>query len=430
MNIKQIGVINFDNDKTPQTPNSTLDQKAVNTESISLDSLENRYNYIDEKFVPIEDLNMTLEQFGKIFGIEGEDLTPSHCGIYNIYNADGEYEYSEIYLSTDDKDYIYYCNISGDPQNGFNFTNIIEKQKLIGDFYPRAILSYKLVDGRREVLAKDPYGRIFNYTIDSNDVLQKIEYSDDIILQCGLSNEQKSQIRGLINLDDNIEIIGYQTINIDGKNVNFYVTGDTSLYQIYDASLNIQKSINSLPDYTKNLFLNNPDFKGFFIGSLEESPYRGSPDSENGFVTLAYAHGSKYIFLNNNIKRCVKIDNIEHEMGHTIDHILDSNYSYSENSFGFKFLYEMYKKPIIDAFGSLGGYGGYEEMPDEAEFFAKAVAIYLNRPDDLKILMPDLYKSIDKTLNGGRDLNYVLKTNINRAKDYVNNFIEGVENNE
>ena len=412
MRVKPIDDYVFDEDQSSTTlaKEDFLNEKVSNIETVGLlDDIHDAIfpNSVDAQ---LRDMNLSKDELGRILGISIDDDTVKIDSISQRSNKDGkivyikmynpqtgEYDLHTYYLIYKDGKYIMDYIIHPDSiENGFTDDNEIQKVKRIAHLDDNfEVISYENVDDGKKVKVKDDQGRIYYCFIRNNDVLSHVIFPDGSILNCEISNERRNQIDELRCLNENVDIFGYQTIEIDGKNINFYAVGDTSLKKIYDQGLNIQSAINSFPNYSKDLFLHNSDFFGFFIGSKEDSTHRPS-----GIDWVAYANSDKFIYFDSNDNYAFTLETIEHEMGHIIDYIIGGNKHNTTIDPNFLALYDKYKVSIITAFDGFGGYGGFSEMPNEKELFAKATAIYINKPDELRASMPDLYDYMDKALRG------------------------------
>ena len=415
MRVKPIDEYVSDKSQTSTTlaKENFLNEKVSNIETVGL--LDDIHDFIFPNSIDaqLRDMNLSKEELGRILGISIDDETiklesisqyrnANYEGkqvIIKIYNSQtNDYEKHTYYLIYKDGKYVIESiNHSGTTEYGVIDENEIQTIKRIAHLDESfEVISYEYVNGSKKVKVKDDQGKIYYCVISNNDVLQQVIFPDGGVLQCELTNERKNQIRGLINLNSNVDIFGYQTINIDGKSVNFYITEDMSIKNIYDQSSRIKNSIKLFPEYTKNLFLSNPDFIGFFIGAKENVPNL-TVEIDNW---AAFASENEYIYIDS--AGDINITVIEHEMGHIIDYILGNNTYHTSNP-EFLALYDKYKASIITAFGEFGGYGpfsGFSEMPNERELFAKATVLYINTPDELRATMPDLYDYMDKALRG------------------------------
>ena len=225
-------------------------------------------------------------------------------------------------------------------------------------------------------------------------VLSSITMSDGKMVHCDLSESLQEGLRDITDIHDDVEIKGYAIISINGQTTKVYWVGDGVDFDVFKKSVTeIQAALEKYPSNVVGKVLNNSNFKGFFIGKPDDVD-ANMPGYNNGLGYVAYAHNDEFIYVNSDCSP--NIYTIEHEFAHIFDSTLTNGKGhYTENDSKIKTLYNKYKKVIQEIM--LNGYtsSNYPDgVPSVVEFLACAVPIYLEHPNDLKELMPEVYDYI------------------------------------
>ncbi len=244
----------------------------------------------------------------------------------------------------------------------------------------------------RKIIINDDEGQIEVLLVKENGeyIYSSIKLSDGTTIYCNLSESEKQRIRDSIGLSDDVEINGYSELEINGKKVySYWVGDDCTLQETRDAISCIKEGLNNYPSNMLNRVFNSDEFKGFFIGTEKDAPETLSIN------WAAYACGGKYIFVDRAPFGSTVIP-------HEFTHILDNTIGYfSDSDSEFRNLYNKYKKQFQQAFDDRIGYTSSlypNGIPNNHEFFAEVISIYLETPEEIESLFPDLYVYIDDVI--------------------------------
>ncbi len=230
-------------------------------------------------------------------------------------------------------------------------------------------------------------------------IVSSIKFSDGTTIQCNLSESRKQKIRDSISLSEDVEINGYSVLGIKGQRVPVY-WNNHYLRGFKDFLDDVKEALNLYPSNALNRVLDSGHFKGIFFGH-----HRDAPDGMDKDETwAAFAHKDEYIYYN--VGGGISIQTILHEFAHTLDYAIEPvviNSHFTQHDVKFKNLYKKYKKQFQQAFDDRIGYNSYsypEGIPYVEEFFADVVPIYLQYPEELESLFPDLYEYVDDIMHG------------------------------
>lgn len=232
-------------------------------------------------------------------------------------------------------------------------------------------------------------------------IVSSIKFSDGTTIQCNLSESRKQKIRDSIGLSEDVEIKGYSVLGIKGQRVPVYWNVD-SLRGFKSFLDGVKEALNLYPSSALNRVLDSGHFKGIFYGTHRDAP-DGMDKDENW---AAFALKDEYIYYNAGAGLEFSTHYITHEFAHLLDRAMGPNgvtSRFSVEDVKFKKIYEKYKKQFQQAFDDRIGYNSYsfpEGIPIVEEFFAEVVSIYLQYPEELESLFPDLYEYVDDIMHG------------------------------
>ena len=219
-------------------------------------------------------------------------------------------------------------------------------------------------------------------------ILNNIILSDGTSISCALPESRQQEIRELAEIDDEVPIKGWASIEIDGHQTYVYWVGDASCdFEVFKAQVgNVKKALDRMPNNVLEQIFSNNNFKGFFVGAYYSSSY-----SENDYN--AFAFQDNYIYINTH--QNASYETILHELGHIYDFTIgDGNIHYSVSSSTINQYYSKYGEVIKDLIPTNSGYH-FTGPTNSTEFFACVFQIYLVKPEELKQLVPELYIFMD-----------------------------------
>ncbi len=243
-------------------------------------------------------------------------------------------------------------------------------------------------------------GEEFVFTSSSEGyVLSSIKLSDGTKINCDLSESREKSIRDGGYISEGIPIRGYATIDINGQKFDVNWVGDDVDFETFKNNLNnIKEGLKEYPSNVLKYIKNNSNFKGFYVGTFDSlDDYDRTADAS----TIAFAYRNEYIYVNVDHPSSLTTDTIVHEMTHILNwSIGKGNIRFTDFDIPINLLFLIYKQMIQQIL--LTGYPpeGYPDgVPDSSEFFSQAVAAYVEYPEELEALMPELYVYIDFVLN-------------------------------
>ena len=242
-----------------------------------------------------------------------------------------------------------------------------------------------------EIQTKD--GTVYNYKLKDNDyVLTTLKMSNGTVTHFDEDFAEINQILSweiaAIKMDS--EIKAHTKIKINGKTINIYATsGKGSIINNYEEALDgILAAFSSYPKGILDQLLSS-GFDTIIVGPQSETY---GPDSNWSALT----YGDDYMFLENTTKNVREV--LIHELAHVLDSsIVNGNGHYTDKSKEVKRLYKKYGKMIQQI--KIGGYSSDEfpeGPPNVNEFFAKAITQYIECPEELEMLVPELYEYIEE----------------------------------
>ena len=243
----------------------------------------------------------------------------------------------------------------------------------------------------RKITVSSPEGDLELLFVPKNGefALSFIKYSDGTTISTDIPEDQMKLIKDSIHSENDVKITGYSIIDIDGRQFRIYRYGEgRSLSQFKQIIDEIKKELSIYPPNVLDYIIKDGNFKGFFIGAPTDAP-DSNMASQNGWA--AYAHGSdRYIYVSTIYRDQV----IKHEFGHTLDQTL-GEISYKQPMLRF---FDKYKKLFQEAFDDRIGYVSSafpDGIPYPHEFFAEVMNMYVEFPDEVEALFPDLFEYID-----------------------------------
>ena len=223
-----------------------------------------------------------------------------------------------------------------------------------------------------------------------------------------LTTNEQNKIKWTINAKETTRINGYVELDIKGNKTKIYWVGDLSYDKFMERAELIKEAMEVYPEAIINTVFND-EFNGFFIGGRYDTNFIEQHDftKEQAESLAGFVDYRRFVYLCGDAEaKDFYKSTIIHEFAHLLDYALGrNNYdeSYITNSGEdkeIKDLYQKYKKilqPIVE-----GGYNNEKIYPDgipnEEEFFAESIEIYLTRPDELKKTVPEVYEYIEKMI--------------------------------
>ena len=236
-----------------------------------------------------------------------------------------------------------------------------------------------------------------NYLIKDGITYSKIEHKT--------SQEELDNMKRIINFkdDSDIKINGCAEVYIKGKKMNVYQLGDISDETFLEQIEDINNILNDFPENAYKTIISNNNFKGFVCLSDDYIDSSNSDYAKKGLMFAGLCFSDNYIALNNKNNKMCSDATTTHELCHLFDFCNRSNNNFCVTcQQEFIDLYNEYKikiQPSINA-----GYGDpnyYPEgVPNLDEFFAVTGELYINDPDTLSTLFPDIYNYLDEVFNG------------------------------
>lgn len=227
-------------------------------------------------------------------------------------------------------------------------------------------------------------------------VLSSISLADGTIIYCNIPYDQEYAIKDIAGIQSDVDIKGYVTIEIEGHKTNVYWVGDDVPFNKFKEELEaIKSALDSYPSEVIDYIFEKSDFKGFFIGTFDSID---NYDSAEDASVIAFASKKGYIFINTKHPSFNVTDVIVHELGHIMDFALSDEDSClcSDDDLLLQTYFDRYKKIIQQI--DLTGYSSAdfpEGVPSTAEFFAQIIVAYLEHPDDLLALIPEVYYYVE-----------------------------------
>lgn len=216
-----------------------------------------------------------------------------------------------------------------------------------------------------------------------------------------INEKSKQKIREKYDIYDDYDIAGGTIININGKSqVVYWIRGEgkDDFKMFVNNTHMIEEQINYYPPNATDRVIKSGNFHAILVGPLEAIK-RQDP---NDFYLAAFAVNNYYMYVVTNKYDFNKDSSIFHEFSHMLDCTMGDGELYfsqidSEMSDLFeKNRTEIYNHPELVCNDYCVNPDG---IPNEPEFFATLTQLYLTRPDDLKILLPDCYEYMDTIFN-------------------------------
>ena len=240
-----------------------------------------------------------------------------------------------------------------------------------------------------------------NYTAEliENGTLRTVHLEDMDIYLDSVSEQKQDDIRKKCSINNDVAINSVATVYINNQELHFYWLGDVD-YEIFISDVETySKAFANFPENVQELISSHLD--GYYIGKPEYRTRdifeKNAPKDYSAF----YNSASNYIYINGEWLATYIAAN--HEMGHAIDDFLGppilSNLFFGgpSSSVELNNLYKEYKI-TIQALPEVGYQSIYfpEGMPNSCEFFAEAITQYINNPEELQTLIPELYDYVDE----------------------------------
>ncbi len=224
--------------------------------------------------------------------------------------------------------------------------------------------------------------------------LFSIKLSDGTTIYCDIPEETERNIKLDGDINSDVPLRGVTEIDVNGYKTNIYWVGDDVDFETFKNKIkDIRAGLKKLPNNVLSYILTRkPSFKGFYVGTLDSaSRYDKINDAD-----IAAFTATGYVFINVEHRISSISETIVHEMAHILDSYLGKNGYHSEEDATMISYYETYKQMIQQL--PLEGYpaeGFPDGLPNVAEFYAESVAAYIEYPDELEALMPEVYDYID-----------------------------------
>ncbi len=233
--------------------------------------------------------------------------------------------------------------------------------------------------------------------------LSAITLSDGTVITCDIPKQTELLIQLPANIGLIVPIRGMGEIEVDGYKTNVYWVGNDVDFETFKENVsNIKAGLSEYPDNVLDYVSDKSRFKGFYIGTFNStSDFDVVEDAD----VIAYAKKNNLIYVNVDHPSVLTTDTIIHEIAHVLDYTIGRWEHNSESDKTFINYYETYKQMIQQI--PLTGYpaeGFPDGVPAVEEFYAQAVAAYLEYPEELEALMPEVYDYIDdqfSNLKGG-----------------------------
>ena len=231
-------------------------------------------------------------------------------------------------------------------------------------------------------------GEEFLFAGDGDDyTLEKIELSNGIVIHMNISDNMKKIAKEEGPINDDVDIKGYANIEVNGESVPVYWVDDiSSSFEVFKKHVqNVKDAFDKIPNNVKDKILEGYDFKGFYVGGYYSQ--HENPGYFNGF-----AHDNEYVY----IETCgANYETIIHEIGHILDFSIGNGTSYySSRDYRAEKYYRKYKDSMKELIPDNSGYHRTGPINDK-EFFACLFEMYLERPDEVSQLFPELYDYMD-----------------------------------
>lgn len=225
-------------------------------------------------------------------------------------------------------------------------------------------------------------------------VLVSNKMADGTIMYYDLSFITEYSISSKPKLDENTPVKAVAIMYIDGhKTPVYWVDDGTSDLESFKASMDdINTAMNMLPSNVLDEIYGIGGFKGFYVGA-DYSENLAVSDTYN-----AYTLHDQFVYVNTQADP--NYETILHELGHVVDYSIGKGKKhFSEKDSEIKQYYNDYNQTIRDLIPENSGY--HDTGPiDEVEFFACAFEAYIDEPDELEQLLPDVYDYMDNIVQG------------------------------
>ena len=236
-----------------------------------------------------------------------------------------------------------------------------------------------------------------------------------------VTEDEQKRVRSTSHLNDGVEVKGYTEIKSGNETYKFWLTGDSDFMAYNNWNNYIKQSLNSFSEDSKKKLTKDDNFVGFVLANKATTDKdteavaayasRGKinstaitllvDDINTGLITSATSLDGTDFAMS-----CIRT--VSHESAHIIDYtnsipgrLVTGDALYSDTR-EFKKMYKEYKKTFQQAFDDKIGYNSRncpDGIPYTYELYAEAASMYYNNNDELKVLFPDLYEYMDKTLN-------------------------------